>query len=71
MQAVAHAVGAVAVRGARWGARVVEPAIPVARAPEAGGGPLPVPPPLSDMVDGSVKPRISRRISSLVRWTQM
>ena len=43
MQAVARAVVEVAVCGAGWGVRVVEPAIPVARAPEAGGGPLPGP----------------------------
>ena len=67
-----HAVVGVAVCGVRWGgARVFEPAIPVARAPEAGGGPLPVPSSLLDMVIGSVKLRISRRISSLVSMAQM
>ena len=53
------------------GVMAVEPAIPVAPAPDGGGAPLPVPPPLPDMVAGSVKPRISLRISSVVRWTQM
>ena len=71
MQAVAHVVVVGAVRGARWEVRVVEPAIPVARAPEAGGGPLPVPSSLLDMVIGSVKLRIGPRISSLVSMAQM
>ena len=71
MQAVAHVVVAVAVCGARWEVRVVEPAIPVARAPEGGGAPLPVPSSLLDMVIGSVKLRISPRISSLVSMAQM
>ena len=68
---MAHAVVEVAVCGARWGVRVVEPAIPVARAPEGGGAPLPGPSSLLDMVIGSVKLRISPRISSLVSMAQM
>jgi len=67
VQAAVHAVVGVAMCCVRWVERVraVEPAIPVAPAPDGGGAPLPVPPPLSDMVAGSVKPRISRLISSL------
>ena len=68
---MAHAVVGVAVCGARWGVRVVEPAIPVARAPEGGGAPLPVPSSLLDMVIGSVKLRIGPRISSLVSMAEM
>ena len=64
-------VGAVAVRGARWEVRVVEPAIPVARAPEGGGAPLPVPSSLLDMVIGSVRFRSNPRISSLTSMAQM
>ena len=53
------------------GAMAVEPAIPVAPAPDGGGAPLPVPSSLLDMVIGSVKLRIGSRISSLVSMAQM